>query len=282
MPAEIQEVVEPESEEVLESESADAEADANFGQAYNSSAMPSPARGNAIRRQAASVQRQLGGRRSGDGFFVSNWFTDSPSGVGGGASDDQMAANFEAPGDCDPLDPSIAEAYIRDSALREGVSLDLVREIVRRESGFKPCALSPKGAMGMMQLMPDTAVSLGVSDPYDARENIDGGVRLIKRLLDKYNGRPDLALAAYNAGEGSVDSANGIPAFAETREYVAAIMKKVFDTPINRSGRRSPGRRSIPSTGIGASGMAKPTSPTPESREIPPIGDAEPLPNTHN
>lgn len=214
-----------------------------------------PQRGNAIQRQNASIRRQLGGRpgRSG-GFFISSWFSDAPA---GSLAAPIVASDYDIPEECDPLDLSIAEAYIRDSALREGVSLDLVREMIRHESGFNPCAVSPKGAMGLMQLMPDTASALGVSDPFNPRENIDGGVRLMRRLLDKYQGRPDLALAAYNAGEGAVDTANGIPNFAETKEYVAEIMKRVFETPPRKFSQRTTPRVPKPETSI-----ARPVPPT--------------------
>lgn len=109
----------------------------------------------------------------------------------------------------------------------------------------------------MMQLMPETAANLGVDDPYNARQNIDGGVRLLKRLLDKYKGRPDLALAAYNAGEDAVDANNGIPNFDETRRYVSAIMKRVFGAPEKRN---SPGAAVIPETPLT---ITVPESPTP-------------------
>ncbi|MCU0227035.1 MAG: lytic transglycosylase domain-containing protein [Bryobacterales bacterium] len=227
--------------------------------------------GNAIQRQTSSVQRQLGGARRGtDGFFVSSWFSDAPT--------QPLAAQdgFPPPGECEPLESTIAEAFMRESAMREGVSLDLVREVVRRESGFLPCAVSPKGAMGMMQLMPDTAEALGVGDPFDPRANIDGGVRLLRRLMDKYNGRPDLALAAYNAGEGAVDKANGVPDYAETREYVSAIMQKVFETPPNRA--RRPAATGVRPNGPGGSAPGSgslqrntPARITPPATAIPPV-----------
>lgn len=225
--------------------------------------------GDSLQRQTSSVQRQLGrARRNNDGFFVSSWFSDNP--VNPLAS----AAGFTPPADCEPLDNTIAEAFMRESATREGISLDLVREVARRESGFYPCAVSPKGAMGMMQLMPDTAESLGVADPFDPRENIDGGVRLLRRLLDKYKGRPDLALAAYNAGEGAVDKANGVPDFAETREYVGAIMQKVFEAPRDRPSRNVPPgagirRNASPSLASPQSPAAIPT-PSPEKQRTSP------------
>ncbi|MCC6264543.1 MAG: lytic transglycosylase domain-containing protein [Bryobacterales bacterium] len=194
---------------------------------------PSAPRGNALARQASSIQKQIGRTRGSGGFFISSWFTDAPP-ASSFAQASTLAAN--APEDCEPLDAAIAEAYIRDSAKREGVNSDLIREVVRKESGFRPCAVSPKGAMGMMQLTAATAASLGIDDPYDARQNIDGGVRLMKRLLDKYKGRPDLALAAYNAGEGAVDAHQGVPAYEETQEYVSTIMKRVFEEPMKAGG----------------------------------------------
>lgn len=240
-------------------------------EAAETPAIDLPLRGNSIQRQQASVRRQLGrGPQGRDAFFISSWFSGDP-GVHWNAR--SGTTDLTPPEDCDPLDPAIAEAYIRDSSMREGVSMDLVREVVRKESGFKPCSVSPKGAMGLMQLMPDTASALGVMDPFNPRENIDGGVRLLRRLLDKYQGRPDLALAAYNAGEGAVDSANGVPDFAETKEYVAEIMKRVFETPPSQVSRRSPARVPKPVTRT-----AKPASPPVPSIPAPPAVAPTPSP----
>lgn len=230
------------------------------------------AQGNSLARQTASVQRQLGRVRPQSGFFISSWFSDAPA-----------AANFASgatvasmsPEDCDPIDASVAEAYIRDSARREGISSDLVREVVRKESGFNPCAVSPKGAMGMMQLMPETAASLGVDDPFNPRQNIDGGVRLLKRLLDKYKGRPDLALAAYNAGESAVDAAQSVPSYEETQEYVSTIMKRVFEEPSKpaRPIEGRPGGIRSPDAVKGPEFVKGPESITP-SGLVPPVKPA--------
>lgn len=113
---------------------------------------------------------------------------------------------------------------IREIAARHGVAADLVEAVIRVESAFNPRAVSNKGAQGLMQLMPRTASSLGVRDVFDPRENIDGGVRHLRYLLDKYPGNVSLALAAYNAGEKAVDQYGGIPPYAETQQYVQKIL----------------------------------------------------------
>ena len=101
---------------------------------------------------------------------------------------------------------------------------DLLKSIAKAESNFNPTAVSHAGAVGIMQLMPTTAQSLGVTNSYDARQNIMGGAKYISSLLSKYNGDTSLALAAYNAGSGNVAKYGGIPPFAETQNYVKKVM----------------------------------------------------------
>jgi soluble lytic murein transglycosylase-like protein len=114
---------------------------------------------------------------------------------------------------------------IRDISLRHGVSASLVEAVIRVESGFNPAAVSPRGAQGLMQLMPATAAGLGVPDSFDPRTNIEGGVRHLRALIDRFPQRVDLAVAAYNAGEGAVTHYAGIPPYPETQHYVRKVLE---------------------------------------------------------
>lgn len=114
---------------------------------------------------------------------------------------------------------------IREISSRHGVDPQLVESVIRAESAFNPTAVSRTGARGLMQLMPKTAVALGVRDSFNPRENIEGGVRHLRYLLDRYPGNVPFAVAAYNAGEGAVDAHRGIPPYAETQQYVQRVLQ---------------------------------------------------------
>jgi soluble lytic murein transglycosylase-like protein len=134
-----------------------------------------------------------------------------------------------APGEanCDPIAENVVTPLIESSAKSNELEIKLVRAVIEQESGLRPCAVSPKGAQGLMQLMPETADELNVKDAFDPKENIAGGAKYLKQLIDRYKGDTKLALAAYNAGISAVDAAMGIPDIPETRDYVDSIMKKI-------------------------------------------------------
>jgi len=117
------------------------------------------------------------------------------------------------------------EKIIRKYARQYGLEEDLVWAVIRQESGFNPEAVSPQGAMGLMQLMPGTAARMGVSDAFDVEQNIAGGIKYLDRCLNQFNRDVGLALAAYNAGPDNVEKYQGCPPFPETRQYVASVLQ---------------------------------------------------------
>lgn len=131
------------------------------------------------------------------------------------------------------------EEVVVKYARQYGVDEDLVWAVIRQESGFNAGAVSPKGAMGLMQLMPGTAALLGVSDPFDVEQNVAGGVKYLEQCLNQFNQDVPLALAAYNAGPGNVVKYQGCPPFAETRNYVASILAAYAGEPIREDWKLS-------------------------------------------
>lgn len=121
--------------------------------------------------------------------------------------------------------PSPFDEMIRVIADRYGVEYALVKAVIKAESGFNHLAVSRKGAQGLMQLMPDTAAEVRVQDAFTPQDNIEGGVKYLRRLLERYDGNLALAVAAYNAGPMRVDEVGGIPDIAETREYLARVLR---------------------------------------------------------
>jgi soluble lytic murein transglycosylase-like protein len=115
------------------------------------------------------------------------------------------------------------ENLVQEAGRRHDIDPELIRAVIRQESGFNPLAVSHKGAQGLMQLMPETARRLGVQDVFDPAENVLGGAKLLRQLMDRYEGDLDLALAAYNAGEAAMERYGGLPPYRETEDYVDRI-----------------------------------------------------------
>jgi soluble lytic murein transglycosylase-like protein len=133
---------------------------------------------------------------------------------------------------CDPIADPVVAPIIEGAAKAHDLQPNLIRAVIEQESAFRPCAVSSTGAEGLMQLMPDTADQLGVSDPFDAAQNIEAGAKYLKDLIDKYKGDLAEALGAYNAGPAAADQTGGIPEIPATRDYVNAILKKLDIKPI--------------------------------------------------
>jgi hypothetical protein len=177
---------------------------------------------NSLARQRSSVQKQSGQGES-VGFFVlppptKMGLTPPPSPA---LPTPDMSATAT---DCSPLPAPRVEALVGNAAKRAGIDEALLRSVMREESGFRPCAVSPKGAMGLMQLMPATAEQLGVSNPFDPVDNVEAGAKILKELMTRYDGDLNRVLGAYNAGAARVDRSGGIPGIPETLNYVHRIL----------------------------------------------------------
>jgi soluble lytic murein transglycosylase-like protein len=159
-----------------------------------------------IARQMESVQKQTGS----SGFFSPGFFSTTAT-----------------PDDCPALTSAEVEPMIASAAETHKVDAAVVRAVMRQESAFRPCVVSAKGAVGLMQLMPATSERFGVQDSLDPAQNVDGGARYLKELLARFKGDLKLALAAYNAGPEKVDGK--VPEIPETKAYVTNILKALDD-----------------------------------------------------
>jgi soluble lytic murein transglycosylase-like protein len=182
-----------------------------FALALQAADKPAPAaaiNNDSLAQQRQSIEKQLQSLRQGSFFML-------PPPL-------PMAPSYSA--ECDPLPEDQVNALTDEAAKKESLKPELLRAIIRQESGFRPCAVSAKGAQGLMQLMPATAEQLAVRDVFDPRQNVHAGAKYLKQLLGRYAGDVPKALAAYNAGTGRVDSAGGVPSIPETINYVSSIL----------------------------------------------------------
>jgi hypothetical protein len=187
---------------------------ANFEAGVHAAMTPSLAQQRAsIRTQAVAAAKMTAASTGGSSFFSEA----PPIGLG-------LLA------ECDPLSQDQLNGIITGAAQKEKVSFDLIKAVVEEESAARPCAISFRGAEGLMQLMPATAEEFNVEDPFDPKQNIEAGAKMLKLLLTKYDDDLGLALSAYNAGSGRVDQEGGIPPIAETLNYVSDILRKLRPT----------------------------------------------------
>jgi soluble lytic murein transglycosylase-like protein len=164
-----------------------------------------------IDKQRTSVRSQIGDGGEADPFFTTPW---------------AAPREIPLPLTCVPMAESDVIPLVKEASLAQNLSTDLIRAVIRRESASLWCAVSDKGAVGLMQLMPDVARQFGV-DPYDPKQNVQAGTKYLKQLMTRYKGDTKLALAAYNAGPVVVDAAGGVPAIQETTAFVNAILKDI-------------------------------------------------------
>src|ERR1700733_465054 len=178
---------------------------------------PQSAMTASIAKQRASVIQQVAGVMGkaptpAASFFTVPWV--------------ETPVPFSSP-PCAPMPAAELDKLVEQSSQQEGVKAELIRGVIAQESGAHPCAVSWKGAQGLMQLMPATSEQFGVKDPFDPHQNIEAGTKLLKQLLTKYKDDVSLALAAYNAGEARVDRDGGVPQIQETQNYVTEIQSKL-------------------------------------------------------
>lgn len=184
---------------------------AAFAQASPSSQTPAEQQRIAMEQQRAAARQQA----QSVGAWLKPW----------GETEVEPGPGFESSKpECDALADSVVAPLVEGAAKEQGVDSKLLHAVIEEESGFHPCAISPKGAQGLMQLMPGTAESLQLADPFDPGQNVEAGAKYLKQMLDKNGGDIAKALAAYNAGPNAEDPESKIP---ETKAYVDAILTKM-------------------------------------------------------
>ena len=172
-----------------------------------------------IARQRTAVQAQIGTGGPADAFFSAPWTTPAT-----------IPVPTIIPG-CDAMPEDDLKPLVENAAKTQSLKPELIRAVIRRESASYACAISEKGALGLMQLMPEVAQQFGV-DPLDPKQNVNAGAQYLKQLMTRYKGDLKLTLAAYNAGPQRVDTDKKVPDIPETTAYVAAILK---DLSLNSS-----------------------------------------------
>jgi hypothetical protein len=198
-----------------------------------------------MERQRESVRKQQAAHpastmEKSSGFFTTRWQSAAPSHAAWDSGTSDSSNN------CDPITAPDLDSIVLAAADRESLKPSLLRAVIRKESAGRPCAVSPKGAQGLMQLMPETQSQLGVSDPFNPKQNIDAGARFLRQLIDRYGGDLSLALGAYNAGPGRVDATGRVPNIPETQDYVRTILSSLTREAENRETNASEEARSGP------------------------------------
>jgi soluble lytic murein transglycosylase-like protein len=192
---------------------------------------------DSLANQQRSLTRQRGASLAADFFRPVPWRPSQP---------------MTTPSGCGSLPTPFIDSLIDSAAKTSSVAPELIRGVMQQESAFRPCAVSPKGAVGLMQLEPATAADLGVKNIFDPTENVMGGARLLRQLLNRYDGDLSMTLGAYNAGAGRVDAAMGVPAIPETMDYVKKILEKLPAASPLRQGLTKSRFALIPAEPLGA------------------------------
>lgn len=200
-----------------------------------------------VQKQKASVQGQAASVRQASKTPDKPVSADEFISPMEGSADDFISPLLPPPPprtpDCPPLPATDIDTLVNAAAQKHSLKPALLRAVIKQESGFLPCAVSVKGAQGLMQLMPDTAAQFQVSDPFDPKQNVEAGAAFLKQLLDKYKGDLSLALGAYNAGANSVDASGGVPNIEETKNYVTSILADLGQDPAHPVALQNPARK---------------------------------------